>query len=940
MKHILFNDGWDFAFERDLDAFSGFGFDKYSDAMGAPQRFLDYNNWEHVTLPHDFVVALPKDLRANTFAGARANTHFHRFMTERHSDIPEIYNVGWYRKQFFVPSEWSGKRLFLSFEGIYRDACLWVNGVYMDRHTSGYTGMLLEITDHILVGEENSVAVRVDTEQHEGWWYEGGGIYRNVHLLVSEPVYMKPLATVVTTPETDGRVFVKTTVVNDTAQSIAATADFEILDADGRAVANSCVHFKANAYEKADIDTALFVEDAKLWHVDHPYLYTLRVTVGEETEEVRFGIRTVAFDADRGFLLNGAPLKITGACVHQDFGGVGVALTDNLQYYKIRRLKEMGCNGYRCAHHAPAPALLRACDVLGMLVMNVTRTFGTSPEAVRQLTDLIERDRNHPSVFIWSLGNEEFTVQNTPWSYRLMEKMTRLAKALDPTRPVSYGGNNGPDDVGANGASEVRGVNYIFKTTPDEGYWLDRYHEKHPTQPIIGTEETSYVLSRGDSKSDLGSGRLDSFGSTVMGWGVTPKGWLKYMDARPYFSGSFMWTGFDYRGEPNPFVTTNVSSSFGAIDLCGMEKPVFHYYRAWLSDEPVLKLAPHWNHTEGDEVRIAVMTNCEHVTLYVNGREVAACDVARFDQPIFTVTYEPGELTAVGVKDGKTYTDTLTTAGACCDVRCVPVLEARDGGDVAIYELVGTDAEGRVAPTTDRTVALTVTGGRIVGVGNGDPACLDYEQKKPREEALYLRNFTECVTEGTCVNENGELTEYEQYLRELSQGARMYSVPQKVKNHARIRYDSMITQPVPAGYTDDFRLIAGFADYLTPPTTLTLSREICTEERYDYVEFERLGGEAVVYLNGERIGDNAHRHGRTPYGNIRPYRFPVRMREGKNVLTVVTRQYSGSDAPISGYVKLGRLVDDPWQVRLHFGRARVFVQSETPNKVKIEAKLK
>ena len=281
------------------------------------------------------------------------------------------------------------KRIFLEFEGIFRDAMLWVNGVYIDRHLSGYTGFLCEITDHLVAGE-NSIAVRVDSDQPEGWFYEGAGIYRNVHLL------------------------------------------------------------------------------------------------------------------------NGQPLKFHGACVHQDFGGVGIALPDNLQYYKIQKLKEKGVNAYRCSHHAPAPALLRACDELGMLVLDETRMFGTAPEAVRQLKAMVRPDRNHPCVFAWCIGNEEFSVQDLPWSRKLVEKVTRIVKSLDDT------------------------------------------------------------------------------GDVTMPWGRTPKGWVQFFEEREYLAGGFMWTGFDYHGEANPFVNANVSSSFGAIDLCGIEKPPFYYYKAWWGREPWL----------------------------------------------------------------------------------------------------------------------------------------------------------------------------------------------------------------------------------------------------------------------------------------------------------------------------------------------------------------
>ena len=619
MRKINFDRSWEFTFDNTLDAYNIYGFDKYADASGAPSRFYDYSNWEKMDLPHDWAVALPKDLSANTFAGARANSHFHRYMTERKSPVEKIYNVGWYRKQFAFDPAWTGKRVFLEFEGVFRDAIVWVNGSYMDRHCSGYTGFILDITDHILPDEDNSIAVRVDSDQPEGWWYEGAGIYRHVNLWIGEPVYFQYNKTVIKTA-LDGKVYATAVLVNDTAAPATLPVQWEIREGNG-IVATAKDTVTIPAYDRHEIWAEMQVENPRLWTVETPNLYTLHIQAGNEETSQRFGIRTVAFDADRGFLLNGEPYKIRGACVHQDFGGVGIALSDNLNRYKIQRLKAMGVNAYRCSHHAPTPALLDACDELGMLVMDETRMFGTSPEAVRQLTDVMERDRNHPSVFIWTLGNEEFKVQHLPLSGRLMEKMTRLAKELDDTRPVTYGSNIGEWYIGAGGASEVRGINYVRNGTGD-GTWLDSYHAKHPEQPIIGTEETSFVASRGGAKTDLGNGLLSSMGDVTMPWGSTPKGFVKLFEQTPWLAGSFMWTGFDYRGEPNPFVTTNVSSSFGAIDLCGMEKPPFWYYKAWWTDEPVLKLTPHWNHKEGERVTMAVFTNCEEITLYINGKAV------------------------------------------------------------------------------------------------------------------------------------------------------------------------------------------------------------------------------------------------------------------------------------------------------------------------------
>ncbi|MBE6667059.1 MAG: glycoside hydrolase family 2 protein [Ruminococcaceae bacterium] len=909
MKKYCFNKDWEFKLENDLEAFNVFGFEKYAEAGGAGGRFYDYNNWDKIDLPHDWAVALPKDLRANTFAGARANSSFNRFMTEKRSKIDTVYNIGWYRKQFRMPEEWQGKRIFVEFEGVFRDATVFVNGSYMDRHTSGYTSFIVELTDHLYSDIDNSIAVRVDSEQPEGWWYEGSGIYRNVNILVGEPVYFKYNQTVIKT-DIDGRVFVGTIVLNDSENEEKMPIICKIHDQKGRKVAETRRTVTVEPYSEKKVSLELKVDEPNLWSVDAAYLYTLKLKANNEEFTEKFGIRTVAFDTDKGFFLNGKPLKVRGACVHQDFGGVGVALSDNLNRYKIQRLKDMGVNAYRCAHHAPSPALLNACDELGMLVMDETRMFGTSAEAVRQLTDLIERDRNHPCVFIWSLGNEEFSIQNEPISASLMEKITRIAKSLDDTRSVTYGGNNGNKFLGANSVAEVRGINYIRSRAP----WTDIYHEEHPNQPMIGTEESSYVLSRGGAVTDLGSGLLDSTGMVTMAWGQTPKGWVKYFEKRPYLAGSFMWTGFDYRGEPNPFVFSNVSSSFGTIDLCGMEKPPFYYYKAWWTDEPVLKLTPHWNHNEGDTVTMAVFTNCEEITLYINGRAIETKKVERFDAPMFTVEYEAGVISVEGIRNGVTYRDEVKTSDKTAEIRCVPVLVGNSDNDVSVYQFEAYDKNGVLCRLASNMLDITVENGAFVGVGNGDPACLDYEQKLPSEEAVYIRNFN-------C--ENG-----------------LYSIPLKIENYARRRFDYMECESAVEGFDNDYRNIAKFKDSLSEEREEVYTTTVTNVSEYQYIEFERFGGPTTVYLNGEEIGNNK-RNGRISYASVRPYRFYCDFKEGNNEIKVVSVQDDFTSKPISGYVKIGKTVKDTtWNVRLHYGLARAFVKSATPEKIKITAKIK
>ncbi len=908
MRKINFNKDWIFTLENDLDDYNTYGLLKYTGAKGAAAQFYKNSNWEKIDLPHDWAVSLPKSKTANTFAGARPNTRYHRFATETHTDDKNIYNIGWYRKEFEIDEETrAGKRVFLEFEGVFRNASFWVNGVYLDNHFSGYTECFLEITDHLVTGE-NSVAVRVDSEQPEGWFYEGSGIYRNVYLHIGEPCYFKHNMTVVKANNTAGNVNISTVLVNDTAEDAARNVEFTVTDNKGKTVAKTNSQIVISPYEEKTVEVNVTVENPLLWSVDEPNLYTLTVKAASEEENIVFGIRSIEATTDRGLLLNGKPIKVRGACVHQDFGGVGVALTENLNRYKIQRLKDMGVNAYRCSHNAPSPDLLKACDELGMLVLDETRAFGTSPEAVRQLTSLVERDRNHPCVFMWCVGNEEF-IENDRWSARLVKKAQRIVRTLDDTRPITYAGDNGPNFEGANSVAEVRGINYIRNGGAG---WVDKYHEEHPHQPMMGTEEASYVVSRGGAKADFGNGLLDCFGDVTMRWGSTPKGWVKFFEERDWLIGSFMWTGFDYRGEPNPFYNSNNSSSFGTIDLCGMEKPPFYYYKAWWTDEDVLKIAPHWDFQEGEEALITVFTNCERVTLYLNGKKISTQDVNKFDVLRWTLPFEKGTLTAIGIRNGKEVKAELVTPSEVSSVVTETVLQANDADNISIIEIKAVDKDGNFCPNAQNEVELTPVKGNIIAVGNGDPNWWGDEQIKPSEKAKYITTF------------NTEMG--------------MYTVPDKIPNVIQHRYSYLEREEHVDTYEDDFRNVESFDWYNREPAkTYTLTATVTGAETYEYLEIGRIDGNCEVFLNGEKIGGNPWMH-RDDNFSVRPFRFYCNFKEGKNELKIRVATHGEFLSCISGYVKLGKSVcDKPWTVPLHYGLARVFVKGD--GKAKVKAKI-
>ena len=896
MRKISFNKHWEFTFDNALDAYNNYGLQKFKEAYGAPEQFYKFNNWKKIDLPHDWAVALPKNLNTDTLGGCRAKTYYNKFMTEKRTNEKDIYSIGWYRKVFDFQDDWKNKHIFLDFEGIYRNWTVWINGIYMDNHFSGYTGSVLEITDMLCEGE-NSVCVRVDAEHPEGWWYEGAGIYRNVNLLIGEKIYFKPYETVIKA-NGKGEVSVSAILVNDSECQICTNAIFRILDSSKKTVAECLRHVCIQPYGEHIVYADLIVENPRLWDIDNPNLYTLTIDAIDFEEEI-FGFRMVEFDSEKGFALNGKQIKLNGACVHQDFGGVGVALSDNLNRYKIAKLKEMGVNAYRASHHPPSPSLVRACDELGMLLLDETRIFGTSPEAIRELTDLIKRDRNHPSVFIWCIGNEEGEIQNLSWGQKIAKKVCRIARTLDDTRLCTYGGNNGTNYEGINGGVDVRGVNYIRNGN------VDVYHNEHPTQAIIGTEESSYVLSRGCGATDLSKQTLVSNGMITMPWGSTHKGWVKYAEARPWFSGGFMWTGFDYRGEPMPFEYSAFSSYFGAIDLCGMEKSPFYYYKSWWTDEPILKILPHWSYIEGENVTVNVFTNCEHIILKLNGLIIAEQDVQKYDAPEFSIGFAPGILEVFGIKKGIEYYDCVRTSGKPIEIRQQLILPCEKEGDIGIVELNAFDSAGVLCQDCEMQVSIELFDGDIVGVGNGNPNDCNYEQKPDEERFHYISAFE---------TENG-----------------LYTIPQKQENiHIHMPYRSqkkktIIHENASDFFEDDYRdVFYTFDDrHIYDSKNIVFVANCTLNEDYEYLEFERLHGEARVFLDGVEIGNNLLGFSK----NNRPYRFYCNANKGNHEIKVDCTIFDGTSGGISGKVKFGKIINkNIWSLNLHGGKGRVFIK--------------
>jgi beta-galactosidase len=719
-EHLSLDAAWRFHLGDDWPG--ALRLDKAGSSGGPASAKFNDTTWRAVDLPHDWAIELPFDSSADGSHGFKALG----------ANFPKN-SVAWYRHTFVVAKEDADRRLWLTFDGVFRDATVWVNGWLVAHHEGGYYPFREDITDVLRFGEPNVISVRVDATRTEGWFYEGAGIYRHVWLDKTSRVAISPDGIFVraafehNVPSSEADVSVDTEVRNASDAPANATVSHEVVAPNGAVLARASQALEIPAGVTRSSTGSAKVPHPQLWSPESPTLYKLvtQVTVGGavvDRQETTFGIRTVAFDPDRGFLLNGNPYVLKGTCNHQDHAGVGAALPDALQSFRIAKLKEFGSNAYRTSHNPPTPELLDACDRLGMLVMDESRLLGSDSENLRKWDDQIRRDRNHPSVAIWSVANEEFSVQATPQGAAAAQTMQAYVKRLDPTRPVTYAAPVGDEFEGINRVIEVRGWNYHIGN-------MDAYHAKHPQQPEVGTEQASTTTTRGIYARDDEHGYVSAFGDDVPSWSNKAEDWWSYFAARPYLSGGFAWTGFDYRGEPTPFNWPCINSHFGILDTCGFPKDVFWYYKAWWTNEVVLHLLPHWNWPgrEGQELRVDALSNCHDVELFVNGVSAGRQTMAPNGRLTWKVKYAPGVLSAKGFDAaGKQIADTkVETTGAPVALTLTPDRStiAADGRDVAVFTVSAVDAQGRRVPVASNKVSFALEGeGKILGVGNGDPS--------------------------------------------------------------------------------------------------------------------------------------------------------------------------------------------------------------------------
>ena len=739
---IRLDEGWKFAFGNASDPAKDFGcgteyFNYLTKANsihneGPYSTKFDDANWQEVRVPHDWVTTLP-------YASEASHSHGYKTVGYKY---PET-SVGWYRKMITIDKDDFGKQIMLQFDGIFRNAQVWFNGFYLGVEPSGYATQVYDVTEYVNYGGDNLICVRADASLEEGWFYEGAGIYRDAWLIKTGTVSVAPFGTFVYTdvkePYIKTTVTVETEVHNSSLETQTCMVSQRLVDAEGKDMDyadREIVEIKGK--ETVKVKQLMYVYEPHLWSPDDPYLYTVVTTirVNDEITDIYYtntGFREVDFDADKGFLLNGKPLKLKGVNMHQDHAGVGAAIPEALMEWRIRQLKAFGCNAYRASHNPMTPAQLDICDREGILVIDENRLTGINTEHLRLLERMIKRDRNHPSVILWSNGNEEWGIENTVQGTRIAAAMREYTRLLDPTRHSTIANAGGTEMIKG---LDVVGYNYIVQND------VMNRRQQHPDWKIVGTEETTGCGTRGiyfDSP-----GRMISLNRQPTANGQQPmvnvieRGWQFYAD-HDWAAGLFYWTGFDYRGEPNPLKYPAHDSEFGILDYCGFWKDEAWYLKSWWTDEPTLHIFPHWNLQghEGEEIELWAYSNCDEVELTVNGKNLGRQKMPRNGHLKWKAIYQPGKVVAMGYKNGKRIlTETIETTKPAdrIIIKSNRQTLTADGRDVAVITIEIQDAKGHLVPNAYPALTFRLEGnGRIIGAGNGDPSYLGADHPKDKD---------------------------------------------------------------------------------------------------------------------------------------------------------------------------------------------------------------
>ena len=744
-KKVSFNQNWRF---------------NLGDVSNAQDTGFNDSQWRRLDLPHDWSIEgeFREDAPAGTGGGA----------------LPG--GLGWYRKTFTVPLTSKGKLIFIEFDGVYRNSEVWINGHYLGKRPYGYSTFEYELTPHLIYGGgPNVIAVKVDnSQQPNSRWYSGSGIYRNVWLTTLDPVHVEHWGTYVTTPEVNtasATVVFKTQVNNGSKSAAPVNLTTIILDATGREVARQTEKGVVAKDQHATVSQTLKVPSPMLWSDERPYLYKVVSQLDQggrivDRYETPLGIRTFRFDINKGFFLNGKPVKIRGVCNHHDLGSLGAAVNSRAIERQLEMLKAMGVNGIRTSHNPPAPELLDLTDRMGFIVMDeafdiwkIAKTkydyhLDWDEWHKRDLEDMVLRDRNHPSIIIWSIGNEVMEQwNNNPAGGTITRELTAIVRNLDRTRPITSATNGVTRDnkVIMEGDLDLIGPNYHHTKIPE-------LQKLFPGRPIIGAETNSSVHMRGSyampsdeirrwPRKDEDILKLSptyecsSYDNSTANWGSGHEETWKLVKNHDFFSGMYIWTGWDYLGEPTPFPWPAVSSYFGIIDLAGFPKDPFYFYQSEWTNTPVLHVFPHWNWKPGEKIDVvAYYNNADEVELFLNGRSQGTKRKQGDDMRVFwRLAFEPGTLKAVSRKNGQVVlAREVRTAAEPARIVLVPDRKTikADGVDLSFVTVNIVDQNGTLVPLADNLVKFEISGeGSIAGVDNGNQ--ISHESFKGKQRKAF-----------------------------------------------------------------------------------------------------------------------------------------------------------------------------------------------------------
>ena len=678
--------------------------DRHNDFGSRPGHMLTHERWIPVDLPHDYIVNSPIDPDGNQALG------FYK------------YRPAWYRKHFKPDESWAGKRIELELLGVATECDIYFNGSYMKSSRTAYTPIILDISDFIRYGQDNVIAIHVKQRTIENWWYNGGGITHKVYLKITDKLSVDTYGVFVNPKkisDSEWQTYLSVDVRNGYLVDADAMVTVDIIDPEGREIAKASTGVTVEALGKATAKASVKISSPLIWDIDSPNLYKARTRVEYCAQIVdeqydNFGYRTIEFTPNDGFYLNGRRVNINGVCGHEDFSLTGKAVPDNVMRHKVRLLRDMGANAYRCAHSMQDEEMMNAFDKYGMLVMAETRHFSSTDEHIGELRDLVKRDRNHPSVFMWSVGNEEHYFI-TDEGRRIAERMTFEVKRLDPSRPVMTANDKSPEQCTVYETSDLVAVNYNPSL-------YDYLHEKYPEKPFFVSECSAAGGTRGWYRGDLAEGgRRCVYDKNVNNWFQSHETVYSEIGKRPWIMGAFLWSAIEYLGEA---VWPRICSVSGLIDLYLQKKDSYYQMRSFYIDEPMVHILPHWNMDGMGEVKVFAYTNCDSVELFLNGNSIGRQKCNRFIHNEWIVDFEPGELICIGyAKDGKeACRDVKHTTGPAAQLRLRVENEGDysfNGEDLVLVTCYAVDSDGREVPDAEGVVTFSSDDGvKIIGTGS------------------------------------------------------------------------------------------------------------------------------------------------------------------------------------------------------------------------------